>query len=403
MYYKLHDHCKIVDGKARGAIYDLHSGKVFSINRAAAKLLRDIQRFDGAKDYLPAQIQFFDSLTRKNLGGFYVEKPLQNVALSDNAALPSLDFVWLELTARCNNRCLHCYTGSDAGEDSGEVLSFDRWLRLIEEIKAAGCSALQLIGGEPLLYPRWRDLVVKARELNYEFIEIFTNATLVSDDTIAFFAANQVCVATTVYADRADIHDAITQNEGSFEKTMRAIEKMTSNRIPLRVASILMKQNEGEAEKIMKLMERLGVEVNPPDVVRPTGRGENVALLPEQYQRPEIKPPFFTSEPEFSAARAYHPCLAGKIAIAADGNVMPCIFARDISLGNARETSLARILQGAKLSECWLTTKDKVKKCKDCEYRYACGDCRPLAASHDGDWLAAPVECGYDPYGGTWK
>ena len=57
------------------------------------------------------------------------------------------------------------------------------------------------------------------------------------------------------------------------------------------------------------------------------------------------------------------------------------------------------------MQKCWHTTKDHVEKCKDCEYRYACNDCRPLAQGSDSGkrWLASSVDCLYNPYTGKWE
>lgn len=403
MYYKLHDHCKLVNGKARGAIYDLHSGKVYSINRSAAALLTE-EAPDAEPENTPTRQRFFDMLTAKDLGGFYFTKPAAAEEKPRRGANAKLEFVWLELTARCNNRCLHCYTGSTSQEDGEKVLSLSRWKSLIGEIRAAGCDALQFIGGEPLLYPHWRELVGAARELGFGFIEVFTNATLLTDEDIDFLAAHNVHIATTIYAGSASIHDHVTQNQGSFAQTMRSIHRVLEKKLPLRIASILMKDNEDEGDAIMRLCGDLGVEVNPPDIIRPTGRGGNRALMPLRHHRDPIAPPFFIEETQFEFAKTHHPCLAGKIAVTTDGTVLPCVFARSRPLGSVLDAPLAEILQGAALLECWQTTKDKIKKCKDCEYRYACHDCRPLAQTMDesGDWLAAPAVCGYDPCAGVW-
>ena len=49
---------------------------------------------------------------------------------------------------------------------------------------------------------------------------------------------------------------------------------------------------------------------------------------------------------------------------------------------------------------------DNVLICRDCEYRYACFDCRPLAKASAGEtaeYLSAPpARCTYNPYTGQW-
>lgn len=407
MQYHLHAHCRLVAGKSRGAIYDLKSGKVFSINQSALNLLNNSLNFSQPrlmKGLSPAQINFFDTLTQKGLGGFYLAQSASHCP-EEKPAPAGLNFVWLELTAKCNNRCLHCYTDSSGSNCDDSPLPLERYLSLIPEIRAAGCAALQLIGGEPLLYPHWRKLIKKAAEENFEFIEVFTNATLLTEEIVDFFAQYHVHIATTLYADNAEVHDKITQNPGSFRKTESSIQMLLKKNVPLRIASILMKANEKEGEKIMNYCAALGIETLPPDIVRPAGRGENKDLLPDDISGKTIAPPFYISESEFSIARAYHPCLSGKLAITPNGDAYPCVFARSHLLGNIAALPLADLLASQKLQDCWTTTKDKIKKCRDCEYRYACPDCRAIAQNMDEghDWFAAPPDCPYNPYAGVWE
>lgn len=409
MYYYLKENCFLIEGACRGAIYNLDSGKVFSINRGAIELLKACENTEftklidvDAEDSRPS-LTFLDTLTTKGLGAFYT-----SVQATPKPAIPeyqpSLEYVWLEITSKCNNRCLHCYSASSPEVTAGCV-PHSRWLNLISEARAEGAHTLQLIGGEPLLYPKWRELVIKAREEKYDLIEIFTNATLIDDDCIKFFKEYDVSLATTLYADNAAIHDKVTLHKGSFEKTLNAINKIIDNNLPLRIASIIMKANENEAENIMKLCTKLGVEVTPPDIVRPTGRGDDKELLPTAYTKQPIKPPFFTDIESFAKNRHYHSCLAGRLAITADGDVIPCIFARNQICGNIIDMPLHSVLTNQALKTCWQTTKDCIIKCRSCEYRYACPDCRPLSQNSDSqkNWYASPVDCSYNPFIGKWE
>jgi radical SAM protein with 4Fe4S-binding SPASM domain len=410
LYYRLQEYCRLVAGARRGAVYNLQTGKVLSLNQGALQLLLACQQSpleDVLDIHAPEDkvfVDFLHRLTEMGLGSLYLDKPTPVRDDAPTAEPSKLSFLWLELTSACNNRCLHCYATSGPCADT-DAVPHERWLSVIAEARAAGATAIQLIGGEPLLYPRWRELVEKARAENFDFIEIFTNATLVDDACVAFCKQHNVNIATTIYADNAAVHDRVTLNPGSFAQTMAAVEKILAAKIPLRIASIIMKANEHEAKKIMDLCGRLGVEVTPPDVVRPTGRGDDKDLLPAAYAKPPVRPPFYTDPASFAKAHRSHSCLDGKIAVTAGGDVIPCIFARSEICGNILTATLADILNGPRLQQCWHTTKDQIEKCKDCEYRYACTDCRPLAQGSDAAkrWLACSTDCPYNPYTGKWE
>lgn len=409
MYYKLSENCQLVKGSCRGAIYDFQSGKVFSINGDAFDLLEKC-RDNPIKNVLDLDLpsnkhvlDFMDHLTHMGIGSFYINKPEEKHVPPIEDQEVKLSFLWLELTSKCNNKCLHCYSSSDGFRDDDHV-THDRWMTLISEARKCGANSIQFIGGEPLLYPKWKELVLKANEEGFEYIEIFTNATLITDSHIEFFKKNNVNIATTIYADNPEIHDKVTLNQGSFTKTLNALKKITNENIPVRVESIIMKANENEAENIKILLNDMGIYPKSPDVVRPTGRGDDDELLPTKYKKDPIRPPFYTSSWQFWQAHNYHSCLAGKIAITSAGDVIPCIFARNEVCGNVLNSSLDEILNGTEIQKYWKTTKDHVKKCKDCEYRYACYDCRPKAMGTDPskDWFAPSADCFYNPYTGTW-
>lgn len=412
MYFRLYDYCKLVEGAKCGAIYNLQSGQVLSANQGAVELLKECQiksledTMDISAPKNHSYMKFLNDLVINQLGSIYIIEPKQEDHVEALFEQRGLYFLLLELTARCNNTCLHCYTASSPCTNK-DVVPHERWLSLISEARKCGAVEIQLIGGEPLLYPKWRELVIKAREENFESIEIFTNATLITDSDIEFFKANDVKIITSLYAGNSVIHDKVTLNPGSFDKTIASIRKILAAAIPLRISSIIMKANEDEAESIVRLCSELGLEGICPVAIRPVGRGDNKQLLPDKFTKYHIKPPFYTDPYSFAQAHHYHSSLAGKVTITYAGDAIPCMFARNQIWGNILISPLAEILTSEKLNQCWHTTKDQVEKCKDCEYRYACNDCRcrPLTLESNSlnTWPACPTSCSYNPYTGKWS
>ncbi len=99
--------------------------------------------------------------------------------------------------------------------------------------------------------------------------------------------------------------------------------------------------------------------------------------------------------------KEYNSCWGQKLAITKDGKMRPCIYST-IELGDLKNDPVGQVIK--KLSEeHWKITKDKVEKCKDCELRYACFDCREIAYRVSGDLNAPFPNCKYDPYKGGWS
>lgn len=102
------------------------------------------------------------------------------------------------------------------------------------------------------------------------------------------------------------------------------------------------------------------------------------------------------SEHQWRTGRKGHNCFHDHIAVMPDGNVSPCIMTRGVSYGNVLELGLNGILENSQYKEMAMLSKDNIPGCRECEFRYACFDCRPDAMDGTGDFLRKP-HCGYDP------
>lgn len=70
------------------------------------------------------------------------------------------DSARLELTGRCDMKCLYCHAGEkNMACYNQDELPHGRWLEIIEECKSLGVKNFIFTGGEPFLYQRWPELV----------------------------------------------------------------------------------------------------------------------------------------------------------------------------------------------------------------------------------------------------
>ncbi len=419
-YPRLREGVYLVAGASRAAIYNLRTGDVYSINRAG------LQTISGARDD-PA---YWTILMQLGLAEGEMAKSLEPTTSPDVArALPtaerplSLDFVWFEIASNlCNARCLHCYADSkpqvaDRQEPTpmkeyGNVLMrHEDWLRLITEAYDLGCRQCQFIGGEPLLYrggdgQTVLDLAEAAKKAGYKFVEIFTNATLLTLETAIRIRQLGLEVAISLYSYLPPVHDSVTQLPGSHSRTMRSLQTLQDLGIPTRIAVILMSANESTIEETREWLHSRGFGWCKVDVVRPTGRGGDFKVLPTENALRRyglsIEPDFYASKDRVAKYSRENSCLARKVAINDRGDVMPCIFGRDWQVGNVLSSTLEDIVHSHKMLELWKFTKDQVLVCQDCEYRYLCRDCRPLAHAATGRLDAPSPRCTYNPYTGQW-
>jgi SPASM domain peptide maturase of grasp-with-spasm system len=102
----------------------------------------------------------------------------------------------------------------------------------------------------------------------------------------------------------------------------------------------------------------------------------------------------------FFENRLHNGCLNRKISIDAEGFIKNCPSMK-VSFGHHARTSLSDVAMDNRFRSAWHIKKDMIKKCRDCEFRYACTDCRAYLEDPQ-DILSKPLKCGYDPYTGTW-
>jgi SPASM domain peptide maturase of grasp-with-spasm system len=115
-------------------------------------------------------------------------------------------------------------------------------------------------------------------------------------------------------------------------------------------------------------------------------------FIPHQY--------FSVNRKMFTESHHHNSCLNRKIAIDAEGNIKNCPSMPQ-SFGNIKDTALAEALAHPDFKKYWNITKDQVKVCQDCEFRYICTDCRAYLEDPRDDY-SKPLKCGYDPYTGQW-
>ncbi|MFC5742581.1 radical SAM/SPASM domain-containing protein [Dyella tabacisoli] len=242
-----------------------------------------------------------------------------------------LDFIWLELTGRCNLECVHCYADSGPQRPLSEGMKLDDWIDALDQAAALGCKKVQFIGGEPTLYPGLAQLIAHARKTGYEHVCVYTNGTHFTDHLKAVFLEHQVNLAFSVYGSSEAVHDRITQRKGSFVKTDRAVRWASEAGLPVRASIIEMHANAHDVGETERMLREAGVTSVYVDRVRGLGRGSQ-----ERPAQPALK--------ELCGR-----CGDGKVCVSSNGEIYPCVFARFAALGEIKNNGLAEVFYGRPL------------------------------------------------------
>jgi MoaA/NifB/PqqE/SkfB family radical SAM enzyme len=245
--------------------------------------------------------------------------------------LEGLSFLWLEITQRCNLACVHCYADSSPHLPLTERMTFSDWCRVMDEARTMGCRRLQFIGGEPTIHPDLTRLLGHASHVGFRKCEVFTNATLLREDLVRTFKDLGVRVHFSFYSFDPRVHDEITRQKGSFERTVEGIRLLVRRGIRVAAGIIVVPQNAAHLKQTRKFLRHLGVDEIDTDRVRGVGRGE--PFVPGARDSGEL----------------CGQCWSGKLCIDADGDAHPCVFSRFVSVGSVLKDELRTIVSGASL------------------------------------------------------
>jgi len=106
-----------------------------------------------------------------------------------NENKPLLNKLDIELTERCNNKCLHCCVNlpKDDQQAKKKELSSDKIRSILKEAASLGLLSVRFTGGEPLLREDFEEIYLYARRLGLKVL-LFTNATLISPHLVELFS-----------------------------------------------------------------------------------------------------------------------------------------------------------------------------------------------------------------------
>lgn len=396
MAFIVEDDLVFVKGAKNGALYDFKDGNVYSLNRSACLVIEKyITKSILSKD----ERSFLDRIayiTKRKFTDFQARKYVFPVIHKQ------LSHLWLELTQHCNCRCIHCYEGK-VHKESTNPISINKWKSIITEAKQLLCDSIQFIGGEPTLSSTLPELLYFAKDTGIKNISVYSNLIDIPEEHIQAVKDTGAKVKFTIYGSTPQIHDLITQNRGSFYKTLNNLKKLLSLKVPVSAGTVIMKENEDQYEHILSLLKEYGIMTCRYDECRILYNEKLNEHLPKVSKSIMSEPDFSADKRMFNLSAACNSCWYGKMTVTTDGTVFPCIMERHFSLGNVNNQSLTSIVNSSEIDRYWFLTYDKVEFCKDCEYRYSCKDCRPIAFAKNGNIFAQTYRCTYNPYNGEWK
>jgi radical SAM protein with 4Fe4S-binding SPASM domain len=177
----------------------------------------------------------------------------------------------IELTFRCNLRCVHCYCNLPANDSDAieKELKTEELFHILDQFAEAGCLWLLITGGEPLLRKDFLEIYTYAKKKGF-IITLFTNGTLMTPAIVAHLAQwPPHKVEITFYGATKETYERITGIPGSFERCKRGISLLLERDIPLELKTMVMTLNHDDVYQIKEYAEELGVKFRFDPVLNP--------------------------------------------------------------------------------------------------------------------------------------
>jgi SynChlorMet cassette radical SAM/SPASM protein ScmE len=321
----------------------------------------------------------------------------------------------VEITSRCNLRCRYCYF-FDNSAATYKDLSTEKWLQFFDELGHCGVMDVCLAGGEPFIREDILlliDGIVKNR-MRYS---ILSNGTLINNDIAELIADTKRCdfVQVSIDGSCAEVHES-GRGKGSFDMAVQSIKTLQKHDIPVTVRVTIHRQNIKDLENTAQfLLEELGVpgfstnsagyfgscQKNADDLLlRVKDRQIAMAILLKLEQKyigrvtaqagPLADAHHWTrmesarknNAPQFDNGGTLTGCgcPTNKIAVRADGVIVPCFFLNHMELGMINQDTFEDVWQKnhelQNLRKRHHMSLKNFEECVDCEYTpYCTGNC----------------------------
>ena len=336
--------------------------------------------------------------------------------------------IW-ELTQACDLACMHCRACAIESRNPLE-LTTEEGYRLLDEVRSFGDPLMVFTGGDPLKRPDLFLLLERSVRLGLRTTVTPSATPLLTEEAIENFQRCGVArMAISLDGPDAASHDGFRRVEGSFQRTIQALEHARAIGLPTQVNTTVTRHNVGRLAEIADLVEQYGVKLWSVFFLVATGR----ASVSQDLSAEEYEEVFrFLYERSKSAsfdiktteAQHYRRYVAqqrkaegaaprasvseviqrqagindgkGFVFVSHTGEIYPSGFL-PLASGNVRRHSLAAVYRESPLFRVLRNADNLGGKCGDCEYRNLCGGSRSRAYALTGDLLAEDPRCVYRP------
>lgn len=265
--------------------------RTYTVNDTAAEI---IQLIDGTKTYEEI-ISFLSSKYNENFESIKekILSFLDNISKSYNISINTREYpkkksvnlvekrtmyptvASVELTNKCNIRCMHCY--GNFGNKKEYVMSLDKAKTLLSDLKNIGVTTVELTGGEITVHPNIKEILLNAINLKFNQISLLTNGIALSNEIIDIIIKNKSMILVQI--DLHSLDDNYLTWFAKVPNTLNLIKskiiKLAENNVKMRIATVVTHKNIDELEGIADWVHSLGIDHYGVSPVVSLGRAVN--------------------------------------------------------------------------------------------------------------------------------
>lgn len=305
----------------------------------------------------------------------------------------------VDLTDRCNERCIHCYIP----KGGGRLIDEDVFYKAVKEFREAQGLTLFVSGGECMLHPQFAPFLRFAKDLNLNIV-VMSNLTLCDVRMVSVLQEiDPQFVNVSLYSMDAAIHDSITCVPGSWQKTMNAILALCEAGVPARLATPVMRANKDSLPALHQFATEHHLHLIPDcdifgRIDHDCSNQQNGLSSEEMECVLKTNPRLFYKMPADAGRCACDAkvCDIGdaRLNLNAAGDYYPCDGFHGMALGNAVTDALMDVWNGEKLNKLRALKNKDFGACATCANRAWCKVCPMRNFNETGDiFTHTPARC----------
>ncbi|MFL1471574.1 radical SAM/SPASM domain-containing protein [Paraclostridium bifermentans] len=232
------------------------------------------ETFDDIKSKLIKFLKLMENNYNLNIGysinNMHKEIEIKN---NQNPYLPRV--ISIELTHKCNFKCLHCYGEYD--NENSEMMDFNKLKKFLIQAKDLGVESIELTGGEITMHPDICEILNLIHKLEFKLVSLLTNGFIRNDELYNLIIQHKenTFVQIDMHGNTENYLKWFTQVPNTKEKVEENIKYLHDNGVYIRVVTTVTPHNLNQIEDIADWVHSLGIRCYGVSTVIPTGRAND--------------------------------------------------------------------------------------------------------------------------------